>query len=323
MTDGPRTQPPTRTFFLAVNPRAGRGEAVAQAHRAAEVLRTGGDDAVVLCAPDLAALLALVRESLRASGRSSRALVAVGGDGLVQAALGVLLELAEQGVAVPLGVVPCGTGNDLARHLGVPARDPEAAAGRILRRLDDAAPRRLDVGRARFSDGRTVHFATALCAGFDAAVNERANRWRRLGGHGPGKYLVAVLVELVRLRTLHYRLEVVDAAGRARAEERDGMLLNVANTSSIGGGLRIVPAARADDGLLELFTVAPLGRARLLRLFPTLFTGRHVGLEPVRTERVRSVRVDAAGVTAYADGERLGPLPVRVDVVPAAVRVLA
>ncbi|MFW6186744.1 MAG: diacylglycerol kinase family protein [Actinomycetota bacterium] len=286
------------TFFLAVNPRAGRGRAVDSARRAAELLRAGGAEAVVLTAHD-----------------HER------GDGMVQAGLGVLVELSGQGVDVPLGIVPCGTGNDLARHLGVPLRDPEAAAGRVLRRLDDPVPRRLDVGRVLLPDGRTAYFGTALCAGFDAVVTARADRWLRPAG--PGKYLLAVLVEVLRLRTVPYRLEVVDAAGGARAESRDGVLLNVANTSSVGGGLRIVPGARHDDGLLELFTVAPLGRARFLCLFPSLFTGRHVELGCVRTERVRSLVLDAPGVTAYADGERLGPLPARVDVLPAAVRVLA
>ncbi|WP_298583588.1 diacylglycerol kinase family protein [uncultured Kocuria sp.] len=313
--------PPRGVFVLAVNPCAGRGRALADAHRAAELLRTGGDEAVVLSAGDLTALLELVRDHLRERALTTRALVVVGGDGMVQAGLGVLVELAAQGVDIPLGVVPCGTGNDLARHYRVPLRDPVAAAGRILRRLDDPEPRRLDVGRVRFPDGRTCCFATALCAGFDAVVNERANRWLRLGGST--KYLLAVLVEIVRLRTVRYRLEIEDAGGRCRTERREGVLLNVANTSSIGGGLSIVPGAREDDGLLDLFTVAPLGRARFLFLFPRLFSGRHVALESVRIERVRSVAVDAADVTAYADGERLGPLPVRVDVLPAAVRVLA
>ncbi|MFI7581752.1 diacylglycerol kinase family protein [Kocuria kalidii] len=313
--------PSRGTFVLAVNPCAGHGRALADAHRAAELLRTGGDEAVVLSAGDLGALVELVRDRLRAHALTTRALVVVGGDGMVQAGLGVLVELAAQGVDLPLGVVPCGTGNDLARHFAVPLRDPVAAAGRILRRLDDPVPRRLDVGRVRFPDGRTSYFGTALCAGFDAVVNERANRWLRLSGST--KYLLAVLVEIVRLRTVHYRLDVEDAGGRRRTERREGVLLNVANTSSIGGGLPIVPGARADDGLLELFTVAPLGRARFLVLFPRLFSGRHVELQCVRTERVRSVVVDAPDVTAYADGERLGPLPARVDVLPAAVRVLA
>lgn len=317
----PEPRPARGTFFLAVNPRAGRGRALEDAHRAAALFRAGGDDAVVLRAPELGTLRSMVRDSLRASALTARALVVVGGDGMVQAGLGVLVELAEQGVDVPLGIVPSGTGNDLARHLGVPARDPVAAAGRILRRLDDPQPRRLDVGRARTPDGGTTYFGTALCAGFDAVVNERANRWPRFPGST--RYLAAVLVELVRLRTIRYRLEVEDATGELRTEHRDGVLLNVANTSSIGGGLRIVPQARHDDGLLELFTVAPLGRVRFLCVFPSLFTGRHVRLGSVRIERVRSVLVEAADVTAYADGERLGPLPVRVDVLPAALRVLA
>ncbi len=313
--------PSRGVFVLAVNPCAGRGRGLEDAHRAAELLRTGGDEAVVLSAADLGTLVGLVRDRLRAHALTTRALVVVGGDGMVQAGLGVLVELAAQGVDVPLGVVPCGTGNDLARHLRVPLRDPVAAAGRILRRLDDPPARRLDVGRVRFADGRTSCFATALCAGFDAVVNERANRWLRPAGSS--RYLLAVLVEIARLRTVHYRLEIEDAGGRRRTERRDGVLLNVANTSSIGGGLRIVPDARADDGLLELFTVAPLGRARFLLLFPRLFSGRHVALESVRIERVRAVAVDAPDVTVYADGERLGPLPVRVAGLPAAVRVRA
>lgn len=316
---GPPPQP--GTFVLAVNPSAGRGLGLQHAHRAAGVLRTGGDEVVVLSAENLPALVEAVRDRLRSCALTARALVVVGGDGMVQAGLRVLVELAEQGVDVPLGVVPCGTGNDLARHFRVPPRDPEAAAGRVLRLLDDPVPRMLDVGRVRFADGRTALFGTALCAGFDAVVTERANRLRQIGGSA--KYLAAVLAELPRLRSVHYRLELTDAAGRVRTEEREGMLLNVANTSSVGGGLRIVPGARHDDGLLELFTVAPLGRARLLYLFPTLFTGRHVDLEPVRIEQVRSVRVDATAVTAYADGELMGPLPAQVDVLPAAVRVLA
>ena len=313
--------PAAGTVVLAVNPRAGRGRGLEHAERAAGVLRVWGLEPVVLAAADLGSLLGLLRQHLRDQPAPVRAVVAVGGDGVVQAVLGVLVGLGPRGADVPLGLVPCGTGNDLARHLGIPREDPEAAAGRILRRLDGPPPPRLDVGRARTGDGRTVHFGTVLAAGFDAAVNERANRRPHL--RGAARYLTAMLVELRRLRPLDYRLEIVDAAGRTRSAHRPGLLLDLANTSSFGGGLRIAPDARADDGLLELVGVDPLGRARLLGLLPALLAGRHTRLPCVRVERVRSVVLEAPGVVAYADGERAGPTPLRVDVLPGAVGVLA
>ena len=101
------------------------------------------------------------------------------------------------------------------------------------------------------------------------------------------------------------------------------MLLAVANNVSIGGGMMITPDAKLDDGKLDLFLVKPLSRLRFARLFPKVFKGTHTGLDIVRIERVSSVRIDAPRVIAYADGERVGPLPVRVDIVPGALRILA
>lgn len=101
------------------------------------------------------------------------------------------------------------------------------------------------------------------------------------------------------------------------------MLISVANGQSIGGGMKVTPDARLDDGLLDLFIVRPLSRARFLAVFPKVFSGRHVGHPAVDIRRVRHVELATANVVAYADGERIGPLPLTVDVVPGAVRVLA
>ena len=101
------------------------------------------------------------------------------------------------------------------------------------------------------------------------------------------------------------------------------MLISVANNVSIGGGMRVVPGAVIDDGLLDLFIVAPLSRAGFLRVFPKVFSGTHTTLPQVEITRCCSIRIDADRVAAYADGERVGAMPVQVDVVPKALLVHA
>ena len=219
------------------------------------------------------------------------------------------------GTDVPLGIVPTGTGNDAALGLGIPL-ELEAAltALRAALRRD---PRTVDLGYLTH-DGGGLWFASALSAGFDARVNERANRMRR--PRGASRYTIALLIELLRLKSRTYLLEV---DGEARTVQ--SVLLAVANNRSIGGGMMIAPDALLDDGALDLFIVAPLSRLRFLRLFPKVFKGTHAGLPIVSLSRVGSVTISELSndIVAYADGERVGPLPVTVSVRPGALRVLA
>lgn len=234
-------------------------------------------------------------------------LVVVGGDGMVSLGTNLLA-----GTRRPLAIVPCGTGNDLARGLGIPVDDTDAA----IRQLIDALtrpPRAIDAARVHRGN-TTTWFAGVLSAGFDAVVNERANRMRR--PRGKSRYTLAMLLVLATFRPITYRLTVDGTQRRARA-----MLISVANNVSIGGGMRIVPGAVIDDGLLDLFIVAPLSRAGFLRVFPKVFSGTHTTLPQVEITRCRSIRIDADRVVAYADGERVGTLPVQIDVVPGALFV--
>nr|WP_304609472.1 hypothetical protein [Plantibacter sp. VKM Ac-2880] len=176
-------------------------------------------------------------------------------------------------------------------------------------------PRTIDAGTATVGD-RTTWFVGAVSAGFDALVNERANRMRR--PRGRSRYTIAILRELIALRPRRYDL-VVDGV----AESVEAVLLAVANNTSIGGGMLIAPQADLADGRFDLFVVAPVSRSRFLRLFPKVFSGAHTELDIVRLSRVRSVSIAAADISAYADGERIGPLPVTVEVVAGVLRVLA
>ncbi|WP_437770856.1 diacylglycerol/lipid kinase family protein [Arthrobacter sp. KNU40] len=295
-----------RRIVLAVNPTAAFGRHAPAGDGAARCLRAAGLDVVMLRRDSMDALREAVGEALR---EGAEALVVVGGDGMVHLGVNSL-----SGTGVPLGIVPVGTGNDVARMLGLPLQDVEGSCARVISALADGG-RVLDAGRIT-TGGRTIWFAGAVSAGFDAAVNERANSWR--WPRGALRYTLAMLRELGSFRAINY---TVTADGVA---SHDGaMLISVANAQSIGGGMRIVPDAPPDDGLLDLFIVRPLSRLALLAVFPKVFSGRHTSHPAVEIRRVRSVRLAAEDVVAYADGERIGLLPLDIEVVPGALRVLA
>jgi diacylglycerol kinase (ATP) len=163
-------------------------------------------------------------------------------------------------------------------------------------------------------------FAGVLAAGFDAIVNERANSWgdRRGWPRGTARYTLAVLRELPSLRQRDYLLELDGVRIETAA-----MIVAVANVASYGGGMRVAPGAVADDGLLDVLVAGPIGRGEFARVFPRVFSGRHVDHPRVHLHRAARVRVVADGVVGYADGERIGPLPLDCQVVPGALRLLA
>ncbi len=231
------------------------------------------------------------------------------------------------GRGTPLGLIPAGTGNDVARALGLPIGDPAAAAAVVVRGLSDPAHRRwIDAVRVTPAGGEPPPdagpddqprwFAGVLGAGFDALVNERANQWRR--PRGRSRYVLAMLRELPVFRPRTYTLDLDGERWVSAA-----MLVAVANGPSYGGGMRVCPDAELDDGRLDVMVVEPLSRTRLLTIFPRVYSGTHVTDRRVIIRRARTVTVDAPGIVAYADGERIGALPLTCEVVPAAVQMLA
>lgn len=250
----------------------------------------------------------LRRETIRAVDGGADALIVVGGDGMVNLGANIVAQ-----TDVPLGVVPTGTGNDVAAGLGMPTDDPSAAIAQLLDALD-RPPRVIDAARVRHGDLSTW-FVGVLSAGFDATVNERANLMTR--PRGRSRYVLALLRKLATLKPIPYVVTVDGASVGTEA-----LLISVANNGSLGGGMRIVPHAELDDGLLDLFVVLPMSRLSFLRVFPKVFSGTHTELPVVSFRRATKVTLDAPGAVAYADGERIGPLPVEVSIVPGALRVL-
>ncbi|MFE7758845.1 diacylglycerol kinase [Streptomyces sp. NPDC057418] len=294
----------TSEITLFVNPTAGRGRGARAAQPAASALRDAGFSVRTVLGEDAADALRRAREAV-AGGTG--ALIAVGGDGLMSLAL-----QAVAGTGTPLGAVAVGTGNDFARALGLPIRDP-AAAGRLAAEVLKAGTARgIDLGRA---GGRW--FGSVLASGFDSRVNDRGNRMRWAGGRF--RYDLAILAELAAFRPIPYRVRLGDGPVR----EIEATLIAVGNGSTYGGGMRICADAVMDDGLFDVTVVGDCSRTTLLKVFPQVYRGTHLGHPAVSVHRVPSVELAAAGVTAYADGEPLGALPLTATCVPDAVRVLA
>ncbi len=288
-----------REIALLTNPTSGRGRGAAARAAALPRLREAGFVVRDLTGADADESLDLARSAVR---EGVWALVVCGGDGMVH--LGVQ---AVAGTATHLGIVPAGTGNDVARYVDLPRKDPAAAADRVIA----STPRRIDLAR---SGGRW--FVTVLAAGFDAVVNERANAmtWPR----GQMRYNLATLAELRTFEPLPYTL---DLDGETR--QLDAMLVAVGNGPSFGGGLRITEGALLDDGMLDVVVIKPMSKPGLVRTYPKLFKGTHVTHPQYEHHRVTSVTVAAPGIVAYADGERFGSLPLTVESDPGALSILA
>ncbi|MBZ5739864.1 diacylglycerol kinase [Nocardioides mangrovi] len=288
----------TREIALLTNPTSGKGKGARARDAATARLRDAGVQVRNLEGRDADEALDLARQVV---AEGVETLVIAGGDGMVH--LGV------QAVAdtdTRLGIIPAGTGNDVARYFDLPRKDPVAAAERLL----SGRTRTIDLARSG-----TKYYVTVLAAGFDAIVNERANRmtWPR----GQMRYNIATLAELRVFEPIPYTLDLDGESRRLEA-----MLVAVGNGPSFGGGLRITEGAVLDDGMLDVVIIKPMSKPGLIRTYPKLFKGTHTTHPQYEHHRVRSVTVAAPRIVSYADGERFGALPLTVECVPGALTVL-
>lgn len=304
-----------RPVGVVVNPTAGAGRA-----RAAGRTVLAGLAALGLPVEDLSGVGPGVALEHAVDGvrHGLAALVVVGGDGTVN-----LGANAVAGTDVPLGIVAAGSGNDVARTLGLPVHDA-AAATRAVQDGILAGPRPVDAVRVEGVGGRPPRwYVGVLSAGLDAAVNARANAltWPR----GTARYVRALAGELGRFRPYGYRITV-----DGRTWDTPATLVSVANGPAFGGGMRIAPGARFDDGVLDVVVAGPLKRHEVVRVFPRVYRGTHVthpALSLLRGQDVTLAPLEhgphAPPPPAFADGERVGDLPVRCVVHPGALLVLA
>jgi YegS/Rv2252/BmrU family lipid kinase len=284
---------------VIVNPVSGkgRGEPVGRALQA-RLLERG--DTVTLA---LTERPRQASEQAREATESGYAVVAVvGGDGTISECAEGLL-----GSECRLAVVPCGTGNDLARALGLPS-DPAAAAAAIH------AGKSRDLDLWLLNDRVLVNVAGV---GFDAEVAAALNRTgRRVGG--TAGYLLGVLTALRRFRprAIVLRVDETEFAGRV-------MMVALANGPYYGGGMKIAPAADPSDGLLDVVVIQELSRLRFLSQFPRVFRGTHVTDPAVKCYRGRTITITGdADTRVMVDGEPCGTLPVQVTPAPQPLNVI-
>jgi len=295
---------PISRVTVLTNPMAGHGNAPHAAERAVARFQELGIDVVEIVGRDAGHACEMVGQAVR---DGTDAMVVVGGDGVIRLALQAL---ARSGI--PLGIVPAGTGNDHAREYAIPTGDPAAAVDVIAAGHAET----VDLGLVRGSDGTSTWFGTVAATGFDSLVSDRVNRMR--WPHGRMRYNMAIVAELSRLRLLPFRL-ILDGEREIVTELT---LAAFGNTRSYGGGMRICPDADHSDGLLDVTMVHTASRAKLIRLFPTVFKGTHIDLDEVTTDRGRTITVESPGINAYADGDLVCPLPAEISAVRGALKVL-
>jgi YegS/Rv2252/BmrU family lipid kinase len=228
--------------------------------------------------------------------------VVISGDGLVGAIGGAMA-----GAETPLGIIPGGRGNDLARVLGIPD-DPVAAVAVLVA----GESRRIDVGEA---NGK--RFLGIVSVGFDSECNRLANEVTIIRSNLV--YVYSLFRTLLAWKPARFTIR--SESERIRTS---GYSISVANNSTFGGGMRIAPEALLDDGLLDVITVGEVGKLRFVANLRKVFNGTHIDDEQVRMFRASRVEITASRpFPVYADGEHLTELPVSVRVLPRALSVLA
>ena len=228
--------------------------------------------------------------------------VVMSGDGLIGIVGGALA-----GYDVPMGIVPSGRGNDLARVLGIPA-DPAGA----VEVLAAGEVRQIDVGEA---NGQ--RFLGIASTGFDSECNELANRTKLFRGNLV--YAYSALRTLASWKPARFTVKVGEDNLRF-----SGYSVAAANSKAYGGGMFLAPDADLADGLFDIVMIGEVGKLRYLSNLPKVFKGTHVDNDEVKIFRAPFLEISASRPFAlYADGEHLTDLPASLRLLPRALSVIA
>jgi diacylglycerol kinase (ATP) len=291
-----------------VNPRSGRGRASA----VWQALRQGEPRLQGARVVDIADVNRAREELGRVLDGSVDLVLAIGGDGTIHLVGNVLLG-AGLGSRVALGVIPAGTGSDLARSLGVPTK-PRAALARAL----SGGRRAMDALLVEADDGRRRHVLNVASAGISGLVDQAVNALPRRGALA---YLSATLGAVGRYRNVPCRVTVDDTVWH----EGEILLVAIANGPVFGNGMRVAPGARLDDGAADVVLVGPIPRWQLPLRLPQIYLGSHVHAQFVRTGRAQRVRLEPLGPFPPfdTDGETFAAGAATITLLPNALLVPA
>ena len=283
-------------LILFANPTSGRGKGAKVLAIIEKYLISQNLHFILISTSSLNQSLLLLKGNIQKYPEAK--VIVIGGDGMVHAAINNIENN-------PIGLIPAGTGNDFARALGLALDDPISS----IKRATSANIDLVDLGKVGED-----YFAAICSTGFDSIVNERANglKWP----HGKMKYNIAMLLELSRFQPKSYKI-VVDG----KSLETQAMLIAIANGLSYGGGMKVCPAAQLQDGLLDIMILGPVSKFEFIRIFTSVFKGLHITHPAVSIFQGRSIQITADAV-GYADGERIGNLPLNISISPNRMKVL-
>jgi diacylglycerol kinase (ATP) len=251
-----------------------------------------------------------------------------GGDGTIHRHLSSLVKLNS-----PVLIVPCGSGNDFARALGLRSfRDALAAWRKFL--VNKSNVRTIDLGTitpltsqkqaASSQPSESPHYFCGIAGlGLDGEVARRANRLPRwLRAHGG--YALSLPSALMRFAAAPVKISITDNTDNWTTKaEKPTALAAIANAPVYGGGMKIAPKAQMDDGLFDICLVSDMNPLKLFCLFPTVYFGRHLGLEVVEYFQAARVRVETESpLDVYADGEFVCRTPLEIAIAPRALQVI-
>jgi diacylglycerol kinase (ATP) len=283
-------------WAIVVNPVSGGGKGAILGREVAGYFVSKNLPYQIITSTTAQRLQKNLQDFLDIQGNGCLGVVEVGGDGLAH----IVMQLVTPR-SIPFTVIPAGTGNDFVRALGWPLDS-------ISKQLDCVTteqPKKIDLGLVD-----SEWFGAVLSTGFDSVVNEKANtlKWPK----GPMKYNFAIAMELPKFKALKYVIELDN-----QVIETEAMLIAVGNGGSYGGGMKVCPDAVMTDGLFDVMVLRPVSKVEFVRVFPTVFSGKHVHHKQVDVYRSKRVSLQAPAI-AYADGERIGGLPVRAECIAGA-----
>jgi diacylglycerol kinase (ATP) len=277
-------------WALVINPVSGHGKGTSVGTYVAGYLNQKKITFTIVTGNSAVALTDHLRTFIEKNPQCE-GIIAVGGDGLMH----IIVQLAAPH-QIPFTIIPAGTGNDFVRSLGW---DLDAIDAQ-LSTVTTTEPSSIDLGLV---DGEW--FGAILSTGFDSIVNEKANtmQWPK----GAMKYNAAIAIELPKFKPRHYEITLDD-----RSISSEAMLIAVSNGRSYGGGMLVCPNANMNDGFFDVMVLHPISKIEFMKVFPQVFAGTHISHPAVEIVRSKSVTIESIAV-AYADGERIGQLPVAAE----------
>ena len=283
-------------WVVVINPVSGSGKGAILGTEAAGFFSERRLSYQIITATSADKLRSNLAEFLDSNVGLIEGVVAVGGDGLVHLVLQMVVPR-----RIPFSAIPAGTGNDFVRALGWGLDEIKIQLNTVV----STPPAAIDLGLVD-----SEWFGAVLATGFDSLVNEKANKmkWPK----GPMKYNLAIAMELPKFKPLKYTIELDN-----QVIETEAMLIAVGNGGSYGGGMKVCPDAVMSDGLFDVMVLRPVSKVEFVRVFPTVFSGKHINHKQVDIYRTKRVSLHAPAV-AYADGERIGGLPVRAECIAGA-----